>query len=81
MKLPWNKKGPKPITPFNRCPFQSSQGGPGICDGVRCQLWSISQPFGAAEKTYPNGMCSLKLQAEAQAFISRGNELGGLEGR
>ena len=67
--------------PFSKCPFLHDDGVIGDCAGVYCALWTISHPFHAAEKIYPNGMCSLKLQAEAQAYISRGQELGGLEGQ
>lgn len=65
------------VTPFEECPFLTQNK----CMGVRCQLWSISIPFSAAEKTYPEGMCSIKMIAESQAFLSRTSELGGLEGR
>lgn len=67
------------VTPFNHCPLFTQE--PYRCMGVQCQLWSISMPFSALEKTYPEGMCSIKLLAEAQAFLSRTSELGGLEGR
>lgn len=74
-------KESNPVVPFKLCPFQHNSGNTDQCAGVECQLWSISMPFSAAEKNYPNGMCSIKLMAEAQAFLSRGNELGGLEGK
>jgi len=57
------------------CPFRQ------VCSGPNCQLWSLSEPFYAArmenlnEKGEYIGMCSIRLLAEAVAFISRGNDL------
>ena len=70
---------PKQIVPFSRCPF-AGEYEDDRCMGVECQLWSVNHPYHAAERLYgENGMCSLKLLAEAQAYRSRGEELAEME--
>ncbi len=70
---------PKQIVPFSRCPVMHADGDD-RCLGVECQLWSVNHPYNASERLYgENGMCSLKLLAEAAAYHTRGEELSELE--
>lgn len=54
------------------CPFLSTPPEKMTeCIGEMCALWTDSRPYYEMEA----GMCSLQLTAEAQAYISRGENL------